>query len=161
MTSSRAGTGIVLRRALRAALACALLLGSAASVHASDAMKAIAGSYLDIQALLAKDTIEGIKPAAQAISQQGARMGPAGEALVKSAAAIERAADLKAARDAFGALSDAVIAAGNAEGWKDVPDLGIAFCPMAQKSWLQKYGPVRNPYYGTAMLTCGEFKKRT
>jgi hypothetical protein len=32
---------------------------------------------------------------------------------------------------------------------------------MAQKSWLQKYGPVKNPYYGASMLTCGEFKKRT
>jgi hypothetical protein len=27
------------------------------------------------------------------------------------------------------------------------------------KSWLQKEGSIRNPYYGPVMPTCGEFKK--
>lgn len=51
------------------------------------------------------------------------------------------------------------IAAGKAEGWKDVPDVKEAYCPMVKKSWLQKDGSIRNPYYGPAMPTCGEFKK--
>ena len=143
------------------AIAFAIVWLTASSVHASDALKAIAASYVQIQALLAGDQIDGIKPAAQAIAQAGARLGAAGEPLVKKAAAMEQAADLKAAREAFGGLSDAVIAAGNAEGWKDAAGLGVAFCPMARESWVQKYGPIRNPYYGTAMPTCGEFKKKT
>lgn len=141
----------------RMSLACVLAIG--AGVQASDAMKAIVGSYLEIQAKLAADTIDGVKPAAHAIGDQAARMGTAGEAIVKSAQAIENAADLKATRLAFGDLSDAVIAAGKAELWKDVPDVKIAYCPMAKKSWVQKEAEIRNPYYGSAMLTCGSFRK--
>jgi hypothetical protein len=138
----------------------ATLAFGAASLHASDALKAIVGSYLDIQARLATDKLDGIKPAAQAIGQQGARLGAGGAPIVKAARALEEAADLKAAREAFGVLSDAVIAQGTAENWKDVPDLRVAYCPMARKSWLQKEEAIRNPYYGSSMLTCGEFKKK-
>ena len=139
------------------AVACVLVIG--ARVQASDAMKAIVGSYLVIQAKLAADTIDGVKPAAPDIGGQAARMGPAGEAIVKSATAVENAADLKATRLAFGDLSDAVIAAGKAELWEDVPEGKVAYCPMAKKSWVQKEPEIRNPYYGKSMLTCGEFRK--
>lgn len=139
------------------AVACVFVNG--ASVQASDAMKAIVGSYLVIQAKLAADTIDGVKPAAQDIGGQAARMGPAGEAIVKSAKAVENAADLKTTRLAFGDLSDAVIAAGKAELWKDVPEVKVAYCPMVKKSWVQKEAEIRNPYYGKSMLTCGEFRK--
>src|SRR5688500_6213724 len=85
---------------------------TAVTLEASDAMKAIVGSYLEIQGRLAVDKFDGIKPAAQAIGQQAARMGPDGTAILKAAKAMEGAADLKTAREAFGGLSDAVIAAG-------------------------------------------------
>lgn len=140
-------------------MAVAFVLVNGAGVQASDAMKAIVGSYLEIQVKLAADKIDGVKPAAQEIGDQAARMGTAGEAIVKSAKAVENAADLKATRLAFGDLSDAVIAAGKAEGWKDVPAVKIAYCPMAKKSWVQTEAEIRNPYYGSAMLTCGAFRK--
>jgi len=134
---------------------------TAVTLQASDAMKAIVGSYLEIQGRLTVDKLDGIKPAAQAIGEQAARMGPQGTAILKAAKSMEAAADLKTAREAFGGLSDAVIAAGTAEGWKDVPDLRVAYCPMIKKSWIQKDDAIRNPYYGTGMLTCGEIKKKT
>jgi hypothetical protein len=34
--------------------------------------------------------------------------------------------------------------------------IDVVFCSMAKGSWLQKRGEVRNPYYGSSMLTCGE-----
>jgi membrane fusion protein, copper/silver efflux system len=131
------------------------------NLHASDAMKAIVGSYLEIQGRLAADKVEGIKPAARAIGEQASRMGTEGAAIVKAAKALEAAADLKTVREAFGGLSDAVIAAGTAEGWKDIPDLRVAYCPMIRRSWIQKDDAIRNPYYGAGMLTCGEIKKKT
>lgn len=139
------------------AVAFALVIG--ASVQASDAMKAIVGSYLDIQAKLAADKIDGIKPAAQAIATQASRMGAPGDPIAKAAKAIGEAADIKAARLAFGDLSDAVIAAGKADGWKDVPEVKVAYCPMVKKSWVQKESEIRNPYLGSSMLTCGSFTK--
>jgi Cu(I)/Ag(I) efflux system membrane fusion protein len=141
-------------------LAAVILACATIPLHASDSLKAIVASYLDIQARLAGDKMEGIKPAAQIIGQQATRMGAGGEALLKAARAIDQAADLNAAREAFGALSDAVIEAGNAENWKDAPDVRVAYCPMVKKSWLQKGETIRNPYFGASMLTCGEFKKK-
>ena len=46
-------------------------------------------------------------------------------------------------------LSDAVVAAAKAEGWKDLGDVKLAYCPMVKQSWLQKDEKIRNPYYGT------------
>lgn len=140
-----------------ALISCALFV---AGLHASDAMKSIVGSYLDIQSRLASDKVERIAPAAHAIAAEAARMGEGGVALAKSAQVLEQAADIKAARKAFGDLSDAVIAAARAEGWKDVPDVKVAYCPMAKRSWIQKEDSIRNPYYGTSMLTCGSFTKK-
>jgi Cu(I)/Ag(I) efflux system membrane fusion protein len=142
-----------------AAAIVAVLLFSGTSLQASDAMKAIIASYMDVHAHLFTDKMDGVKPAAAAIAVQASSMGAGGAAMAAAAKRMEAAADLKAARDAFGALSDAVIAAGKAEGWKDVPDIKVAYCPMVNKSWLQKDGSIRNPYYGPAMPTCGEFKK--
>lgn len=141
------------------AVTIVLALIAGAELHASDAMKAIVGSYLEIQAKLAADKTDGVKAAAEAIGQQAERMGEPGVAMAKSAKAVADAADLKAARVAFGDLSDAVIAAGKAEGWKDTPEVKVAYCPMVKKSWVQKEADIRNPYYGTAMLTCGSFTK--
>jgi membrane fusion protein, copper/silver efflux system len=143
-----------------AAAIVAVLLCTGASLHASEAMKAIVASYMDIHGRLFRDNLDGIKQSAAAIEQQATRMGATGANLAKAAKGMEAAADLKAAREAFGSLSDAVIAAGKAEGWKDVPDVKVAYCPMVNKSWLQKDGTtIRNPYFGPAMPTCGEFKK--
>jgi hypothetical protein len=32
---------------------------------------------------------------------------------------------------------------------------------MIKKSWIQKDDAIKNPYYGSSMLTCGEIKKKT
>ena len=67
------------------------------------------------------------------------------------------AADIKAARAAFGDLSDVVLAwAGEGTGGKGVR---VAYCPMVKKSWLQTGGEIANPYYGSGMLRCGSFTK--
>jgi hypothetical protein len=133
-------------------------LGFAAQVQASDATKAIVAAYLDIHAALSSDKVDGVKPAADAIARQAARMGAPGDAIQKAAKAVGSAADLEAARSAFGPLSDAVIAAAKADGWKDLPSLKLGYCPMVKQSWIQKEGKVSNPYYGSTMLTCGELK---
>lgn len=127
-------------------------------VQASESLKAIVESYLAIQAQLAADKISDVKAPARAIAAQAATMGKAGTDIAKAASSFENAADIKVARDAFGALTDAIVAAGKAEGWKDVEGVRLAFCPMAKRSWLQKEERIRNPYYGSSMLTCGSFK---
>lgn len=138
------------------ALVFAALVSTAA--FASESTKAIVDSYLQIHAALSADKTDDVKPAAQAIAKEAARMGAGGEAIVKAAKAMESAGNLKAARAALGPLSDAVIAAAEADDWKDLAGVKIGFCPMVNKSWIQKDGKVNNPYYGSEMLTCGELK---
>ena len=132
----------------------------AGEVVPSGDLQAVVGSYLEIQAKLASDSIEGIKEPADAMGVAAARMGEPGAAIVTAAKAVGGASDLTSARAAFGPLSDAVIAAAKAEGFTGLDGVKIAFCPMVNQSWLQKDEQIRNPYYGSGMLTCGEFKKR-
>ena len=146
-------------RGLSLAVVGVCIVLGASALQASDAMKAIVGSYLEIHAQLATDKIDSIKAPATALAARAAGLGNGGAAMAKAAKAVADAPDLKAARDAFGALSDAVVAAAKAEGWKDLGDVKLAFCPMVKRSWLQKEDKIRNPYYGSAMLDCGEFKK--
>ena len=133
-------------------------LAGARGIHASESLKAIVQSYITIQSQLASDKTDDVKGQARVIAAQAKSMGSGGADIAKAAASLEAAADLKASRDAFAALTTAVLAAGKAEGWKDVDGVRLAYCPMVDRSWLQKDDKIRNPYYGSQMLTCGEFK---
>jgi hypothetical protein len=134
----------------------AVLLSS--GVRASESLKTIVQSYVAIQEHLAADKLQETKAPARAIATDAAQLGAAGSDIVKAANTLHGASDLNAAREAFGTLTDAVMTLGAAEGWKDVGDVRLAFCPMVKRSWLQKEKQIRNPYYGSSMLTCGEFK---
>ena len=85
------------------------------------------------------------------------------QAAAKIAAAareLKATTKLVDARGAFGKMSDAIVAYMEAQKLSLDPKLArIAFCPMVNKPWLQKDGPILNPYYGTEMPTCGSFKK--
>jgi hypothetical protein len=141
-----------------AAVMCALAIVGASAFQDADPLKAIVGSYLEMQAQLAADKTDGLKPAAAAIVTNAASLGQErGGRIAQAAKAVADAADLKTAREAFGPLSDAVIAAAQADG-KNLAGVKLGFCPMVKRSWLQKDAKVRNPYYGSSMLECGELK---
>jgi hypothetical protein len=146
-------------RGLAGSVAGVCIVFGASALQASDAMKAIVGSYLEIHAQLATDKVDSIKAPATALAIRAAGLGEGGAAMAKAAKTVADAPDLKAARDAFGVLSEAVVAAAKAEGWKDLGGVKLAFCPMARRPWLQTDAKIRNPYYGSAMSDCGEFKK--
>ena len=93
--------------------------------------------------------------AAREIVAAAAKAGGDATPLVEPARSLVEAADIAAARDAFGPLSDAFIEYANEVG---LGDLKVAFCPMANKSWVQADGSIANPFHGSLMLTCGVFK---
>jgi Cu(I)/Ag(I) efflux system membrane fusion protein len=140
-----------------ATLVFAALLATASFVSAADIPGSVLDPYLQVQTALAGDSLSGAHTAARALSAQAAKAGPALKAVIAPADKIAAAADIKAARTAFGELSDAMIGiAGAGTGGKGVR---VAYCSMVKKSWLQKDGEIANPYYGSAMLRCGEFTK--
>src|SRR5262245_44488919 len=78
--SSRATKGphsAMRKNVLVLALLATTLIGI--QLHASDAMKAIVGSYLEIQSQLVTDKIDGVKASAKSIGAQAARMGSTGQ----------------------------------------------------------------------------------
>ncbi|MGH9310887.1 MAG: DUF3347 domain-containing protein [Vicinamibacterales bacterium] len=115
-------------------------------------------SYLEVQAALASDKFADVAAPAKALAEKATALGQAGADVAKAAAAVGAAADIAAAREAFGPLSNAMIARVKADGSADAA-LRLGYCPMVKRSWLQREGQVRNPYYGAAMPTCGELKE--
>ena len=61
------------------------------------------------------------------------------------------AGDIEAMRAGFKPLSESLAAVELPQGF------ARAYCPMYDNGapWVQRDGPVRNPYYGAVMLTCG------
>jgi hypothetical protein len=140
-------------------LAFVLALGGTA-VRAGDPVLAMLDPYFRIQTALSDDKTDGVKADALAIKTAATSLGEAGTKIVATADALSSTSDLAAARAAFSALSDAVVAF--SEKTKAAGDgVHTMFCPMANKQWMQKGEKVSNPYYGKSMLTCGEKKKAT
>jgi len=125
---------------------------------AADLPSALVDPYLQVQIALAGDQLSGVSAHAQSIEKAAAALGKEGEPIAAGAKKLGAAKDMAVARTAFGELSRALI--GYAEKTKSGfgPGLRLAYCPMVDKSWLQKEPEIRNPYYGAAMLTCGSFK---
>jgi|CXWL01.1.fsa_nt_gi hypothetical protein len=138
----------------------------------ADAFLPIITEYEGIRATLAADKADGIADRAKKLQElAGATLTPAGAGVPESAAAelaelqkgivggaakVASAQGIEAARGAFGELSVPLVR------WfelrTDPGDLAVAYCPMADKKWLQPKAPeVNNPYYGSEMLTCGYF----
>lgn len=129
-------------------------------------MKPIADAYLAVQAQLAQDGMTDVAKHATAIKQAVATLDPKTvtgehaahfaklpEKIGTAAAALEGAKDIKAAREAFKALSRPVVM------WASMSKpagISVMYCSMAKGSWLQNDTTVRNPYYGKQMLACGE-----
>jgi len=78
-----------------------------------------------------------------------------------SATSIFETSDIKSQRDHFKHLSSHLINAVQLFGVNE--KVYVEFCPMADNNngayWLSKEEKVINPYFGEAMLTCGEVKQ--
>ncbi|MEZ4272974.1 MAG: DUF3347 domain-containing protein [Myxococcota bacterium] len=129
-------------------------------------IKALLPYYLTIQEKLAADTLESTREAAQALVKAFEQLkltpatGPNAESYATIAASSQAAAQKLAqstkideARQHFKSISKAISL------WArdhNVSGIDKVWCSMAPGGWLQRSGPVRNPYYGASMLECGE-----
>ncbi len=77
------------------------------------------------------------------------------KALVNDAGSIAATKDLKKQREIFAGLSTGMTALARAVKLSDTP-VYEAYCPMKKASWLSSSKSIKNPYYGSAMLTCGK-----
>ena len=97
------------------------------------------------QEALAADDFDDARAALESLAPLA---DPVTQPLVRSAAA---AGDITTMRTRFKPLSEYLAALDLPQGF------ARAYCPMydSGSNWVQRDGPVRNPYYGSEMLTCG------
>ena len=150
-----------MRLLVRSALVFTLLVGSVGVARAGDSLVDLLDPYFRIQTALSDDKTDGLKADATLVATAARTLGAAGADIATAADSLARAADLVAARTAFGKLSDAVIAYSESTKASAGDGVNAMVCPMVKKQWLQKGDKVANPYYGKSMLTCGEKKKKT
>lgn len=79
------------------------------------------------------------------------------EALFKEGTVISNSKDLKEQRVIFAPFSDNMIALAKTVKLSTEP-VYQQYCPMKKASWLSNQQKIKNPYYGSAMLTCGSVK---
>jgi len=77
--------------------------------------------------------------------------------LVKDATAISNSKDIKLQREKFSSLSNEMFELAKTVKLSADP-IYQQYCPMKKVSWLSKDKAIKNPYYGSAMLTCGSVK---
>jgi len=135
----------------------------APAAKADSTYSTVLGHYETIRLDLVQDKTEHVAESAQAILAaivEAAENGEQPDALPKMRTAAENlaaAGDLKAARTAFFELTEPLL-----EYRKVVaPEAAsrVAYCPMADKSWIQPDGEIGNPFYGQSMATCGSFEE--
>ena len=82
------------------------------------------------------------------------------EALVKDANKIAATKDLKKQREYFSTFSANMYALSNSVKLSSEP-VYYQYCPMKKATWLSGDKAITNPYYGSAMLTCGKVTETT
>ena len=124
--------------------------------------EALAGDDLDIAVTAAKSSIKTLSGIDMSLlidkphdlwMDRNTRMSKALEA-------IQSATEIDAARKAFEALSNELIAVVAQFGIPETQQLYRIHCPMAFNNkgadWLQANKDILNPYFGASMLKCGE-----
>jgi len=125
-----------------------------ATTGAASRPNALIEAALALHGALARDSMVGVR--GQAVALRDAAAAANLPAVAGAAADLSKQTTLDAARRSFGVLSDALVAYARAHEDVRAAGVRVAYCPMARKSWLQKDGPVENPYYGRRMRACGE-----
>lgn len=120
--------------------------------------------YYDIKnALIAGDASSASKAAGEFLSSLNeAKSNPDDNQALKTnfqgmndaASAIKAGKNIDKQREAFASLSQAMISLVKSN--KPSEKVFVDYCPMKKSSWLSAEQAIKNPYYGSAMLTCGK-----
>lgn len=133
----------------------------------SSSFSSLLAKYYDVKnALVSSDAASAAKTAnefiiaaknvdAKALSaKEQSALKSVQEKLLTDANSIASNKDLAKQRTAFQTLSESVITLTKA-ATVNTPAY-IAFCPMKKAYWISAESAIKNPYYGSSMLTCGK-----
>ena len=136
------------------------------AIHAQDnveanRLSAVLQSYYSIKDALAADNYKTASEGANSfiknlngISYKVISEGNV-NTLLKDAGTIADAKNIDKQRAAFVNFSTNMAAVAKELKLSDQP-VYLQYCPMKKASWLSSDKEIKNPYYGSAMLTCGK-----
>ena len=136
--------------------------------HQAQAMIKISGDllaqlippYLEMQAALASDDLETAKTSIRSMMEQTGHIGKIPE-LLHTMLGSDSLDALR--KPHFDQLSQYLIAAAKDSPASLTGELKVMHCPMVYEDrgadWLQATEPLQNPYFGAAMLKCGNIKE--
>ena len=101
--------------------------------------------YLKIEVALANDTIDEVKANAGNLATAATAFGSPAMKIDMAAVQLSATTDLAAARDRFGALSEAIVTYMDGLHLTAPEGVRVAFCPMKLKPWLQEGRRCRIP----------------
>lgn len=145
------------------------------SAKAKDELKPVFDTYFKLKNALTKDELAGSKASADDMLTSLEKVNMAefkgdahnewmkySEKIKAALAQISSQKKLEEIRKSFGYISDEML--GLAENFKPLTTkIYVQHCPMADSNrgadWLSLEEKVVNPYFGNAMLTCGEVTK--
>lgn len=81
--------------------------------------------------------------------------GSSRDGLLEHAGKIAESKELKSQREHFAGLSTDMITLAKGSKLSTEPVYQM-YCPMKKSNWLSNEKTVKNPYYGSSMLTCGK-----
>lgn len=135
-------------------------------------LEGVYAGYFAGQEALAADDLDGFTRAAKAIDDAVGAVdirGLVGEPLSdwrrikKNLSGAQNASDLDSARVSFELMSEGVVSLLRRFGNRDDDPVNLAHCPMAFENaganWLQRGTDIRNPYFGSMMLGCGDIRE--
>ncbi len=87
--------------------------------------------------------------------EQNALKEESRNSLIREANHISASKDIKTQRAAFSNLSNTLLTISKTEKISSQTIYQL-YCPMKKSYWLNSEKAVKNPYYGSSMLTCGK-----
>ncbi|KQR68395.1 hypothetical protein ASF92_15860 [Pedobacter sp. Leaf176] len=97
----------------------------------------------------AQEFVKGVNSTDSKVINENSKKG-----LLEHAVKLAKSKDLKSEREHFAGLSTSMITLAKTSKLSAEPVYQM-YCPMKKSNWLSSEKAVKNPYYGSAMLTCG------
>jgi hypothetical protein len=149
-----------------------IAVGRIAAASEPTAYEAILKHYEEVRQALLHDGMDGVREAAHGIGERVGELQGSFEpreanvteeraaecrenlpTILEAAEGLEQSATLPEAREAFQALSQALI---RHRQLIAQPENVVVYCSMKEKIWMQPRGEIGNPYGGQRMPRCGQ-----
>jgi phosphorylcholine metabolism protein LicD len=126
------------------------------SSYAQADMTALLNTYMKVKdALVRSDSKLAATSSAELLKGiESANAFKQKDALLKSVQKLAKTTDLEQQREAFADVSIVMWEAVKSDGHLH-QDIYYQYCPMKKAYWLSEEAAIKNPYYGSKMLTCG------